>query len=48
MTRRLAAKIAYLGEDFSGSQRQPGLRTVEGEVRRSISGSRPPAARTEE
>jgi tRNA pseudouridine38-40 synthase len=37
MTRRLAAKIAYLGEDFSGSQRQPGLRTVEGEVLRCLS-----------
>ena len=30
--RRAAVKIAYLGEDFSGSQIQPGLRTVEGDV----------------
>jgi len=30
--RRVAVKIAYLGEDFVGSQIQPGFRTVEGEV----------------
>jgi len=30
--RRIAVKIAYLGDEFSGSQIQPGLRTVEGEV----------------
>ncbi|MDR0309338.1 MAG: tRNA pseudouridine(38-40) synthase TruA [Candidatus Methanoplasma sp.] len=29
---RAAVKIAYLGEHFSGSQIQPGSRTVEGEV----------------
>ncbi|MDR3283255.1 MAG: tRNA pseudouridine(38-40) synthase TruA [Candidatus Methanoplasma sp.] len=29
---RTAVKIAYLGEGFSGSQIQPGARTVEGEV----------------
>jgi tRNA pseudouridine38-40 synthase len=29
---RVAAKIAYLGENFSGSQIQPGFRTVGGEV----------------
>ncbi|OPY34815.1 MAG: tRNA pseudouridine synthase A [Methanomassiliicoccales archaeon PtaU1.Bin124] len=31
-----AVKIAYPGEDFMGSQRQPGERTVEGEVLRSL------------
>jgi len=30
--RRIAVKIAYLGDEFAGSQVQPGLRTVEGEV----------------
>lgn len=30
--RRLAVKIAYLGDGFSGSQVQPSSRTVEGEV----------------
>jgi len=30
--KRTAVKIAYLGDDFAGSQIQPGLRTVEGEV----------------
>ena len=30
--RRVAVKIAYLGEDFAGSQIQPGLRTAEGDV----------------
>jgi len=30
--RRVAVKIAYLGEDFAGSQIQPGMRTVEGDV----------------
>ena len=29
---RAAVKIAYLGENFTGSQIQPGLRTVEGDV----------------
>lgn len=29
---RTAVKIAYIGEDFSGSQIQPGHRTVEGDV----------------
>lgn len=29
---RLAIKVAYLGEGFYGSQTQPGLRTVEGEI----------------
>ncbi|MDR2846123.1 MAG: tRNA pseudouridine(38-40) synthase TruA [Candidatus Methanoplasma sp.] len=29
---RTAVKIAYLGNDFSGSQIQPGFRTVEGDV----------------
>ncbi len=29
---RIAVKIAYMGEDFFGSQRQPGVRTVEGEI----------------
>jgi tRNA pseudouridine38-40 synthase len=29
---RTAVKIAYLGNDFSGSQIQPGYRTVEGDV----------------
>lgn len=32
MSRRVALKIAYRGKDFAGSQRQPGKRTVEGEV----------------
>ncbi|MDR0198863.1 MAG: tRNA pseudouridine(38-40) synthase TruA, partial [Methanomassiliicoccaceae archaeon] len=30
--RRVAVKIAYLGDGFAGSQIQPGLRTVEGDV----------------
>ncbi|MCL2143200.1 MAG: tRNA pseudouridine(38-40) synthase TruA [Methanomassiliicoccaceae archaeon] len=30
--RRVAVKIAYLGDNFAGSQFQPGLRTVEGDV----------------
>ena len=30
--RRIAVKIAYLGDEFAGSQIQPGVRTVEGEV----------------
>ncbi|MDR0334502.1 MAG: tRNA pseudouridine(38-40) synthase TruA [Methanomassiliicoccaceae archaeon] len=30
--KRVAVKIAYLGEEFAGSQIQPGLRTVEGDV----------------
>ena len=34
--RRVAVKIAYLGEDFAGSQIQPDLRTVEGDVLRDI------------
>ena len=29
---RVALKVAYLGTDFYGFQRQPGLRTVEGEL----------------
>jgi len=34
--RRVAVKIAYLGEDFAGSQIQPDLRTVEGDVLRDL------------
>lgn len=30
--RYIAAKVAYTGEGFNGSQRQPYLRTVEGEI----------------
>ena len=30
--KRLAVKIAYLGDGFTGSQVQPSSRTVEGEV----------------
>jgi tRNA pseudouridine38-40 synthase len=30
--RRIAVKVAYLGEGFSGSQIQPGLRTVMGQI----------------
>ena len=30
--RRVAIKIAYLGNEFAGSQIQPGMRTVEGDV----------------
>jgi len=33
-----AIKIAYIGTDFYGSQAQPGLRTVEGELRRALEG----------
>ncbi|MGE4577821.1 MAG: tRNA pseudouridine synthase A, partial [Candidatus Methanomethylophilaceae archaeon] len=33
---RIAVKIAYLGEGFSGSQAQPGLRTVEGEIESNL------------
>jgi tRNA pseudouridine38-40 synthase len=32
MKRRVAVRIAYLGDEFAGSQIQPGLRTVENEV----------------
>jgi len=34
--RRVAVKIAYLGDEFTGSQIQPGHRTVEGEVLSNI------------
>ncbi|MGI5964650.1 MAG: tRNA pseudouridine synthase A [Candidatus Methanomethylophilaceae archaeon] len=33
---RIAVKVAYLGEGFSGSQKQPGLRTVEGEIESNL------------
>lgn len=33
---KLAVKIAYMGEGFHGSQRQPGLRTVESEILRNL------------
>ncbi len=33
---RLAIKLAYLGRDFFGSQRQPDKRTVEGELLRAL------------
>lgn len=33
---KYAFKIAYFGENFFGSQFQPGLRTVEGEVRKAL------------
>jgi tRNA pseudouridine38-40 synthase len=33
---KVALKIAYIGSDFYGSQTQPGLRTVEGELRRCL------------
>jgi tRNA pseudouridine38-40 synthase len=34
--RRVALKIAYLGRDYYGFQRQPGLKTVEGELLSSL------------
>ncbi len=34
---RLAVRFAYLGAGFSGSQVQPGARTVEGEIARALS-----------
>ena len=34
--RRVAVKIAYSGKDFSGSQVQPGLTTVMGEIARVL------------
>jgi tRNA pseudouridine38-40 synthase len=34
--RRVAVKIAYMGEGFNGSQIQPAVRTVEGEVLEKI------------
>jgi tRNA pseudouridine38-40 synthase len=36
MVWTVAVKIAYEGRDFAGSQRQPDVRTVEGEVIRSL------------
>jgi tRNA pseudouridine38-40 synthase len=33
---KVALKIAYIGTDFYGSQSQPGLRTIEGELRRCL------------
>ena len=33
---KVALKIAYIGTDFHGSQAQPGVRTVEGELRRCL------------
>lgn len=33
---KVALRIAYIGTDFYGSQSQPGLRTVEGEIRRGL------------
>ena len=35
---KTALKLAYLGTDFSGSQAQPGRRTVEGELRQGLLG----------
>lgn len=35
--RRIAVKVAYLGDGFSGSQAQPGMRTVESQVEEDIS-----------
>lgn len=35
--RRIAVKVAYLGDGFSGSQAQPGKRTVESQVEEDIS-----------
>ncbi len=34
---KIALKIAYIGTDFYGSQSQPGLRTVESELRKCLS-----------
>lgn len=34
---RVAVKLAYLGKDFNGSQYQPGLRTVVGDIYRDLS-----------
>ena len=34
--RRVAVKVAYSGKDFSGSQVQPGLTTVMGEIARVL------------
>ena len=34
--RRIAVRFAYLGDGFSGSQMQPGARTVEGEMRSAL------------
>lgn len=34
--RRIVVKISYLGADFHGSQAQPGLRTVESQVKADI------------
>lgn len=36
MTRRFALKVAYIGTDFYGFQRQPGLSTVEGELLKAL------------
>jgi tRNA pseudouridine38-40 synthase len=36
VTVKVALKIAYIGTDFFGSQLQPGLRTVEGELRKAL------------
>lgn len=33
---KVALKIAYIGTDFYGAQAQPGLRTVEGELRKTL------------
>lgn len=33
---KAALKLAYIGTDFSGSQAQPGRRTVEGELKRGL------------
>lgn len=35
---KTALKLAYIGTDFSGSQAQPGRRTVEGELRQALIG----------
>jgi tRNA pseudouridine38-40 synthase len=44
---KVALKVAYIGTDFYGSQAQPGLRTVEGELRRCLTevGATGPKAR---
>jgi len=36
MTMKTALKIAYIGTEFSGSQSQPGRRTVEGELKKGL------------
>ncbi|MBT6014939.1 MAG: tRNA pseudouridine(38-40) synthase TruA, partial [Nitrosomonadales bacterium] len=33
---RIAAAVEYAGQEFSGWQKQPGIRTIQGEIEKAI------------